>query len=175
MKRRSVRRRWPRVLVCCVLGAGVGACDEPPSSPPAAPASPLLGEFSDEALRARSDLSLRVHAGEGADARLRTIALRCSDGETLAVFKDASELDERRREAPASEAGYLGAWESLRSSGLLGGLMAGRAPPPGTDVYLSGHVGAAGLGFTVSVSAETARTHAGIAAFVRAMETLDKP
>ena len=28
MRRRSVRRRWPRVLLCCVLGAVAGACDD---------------------------------------------------------------------------------------------------------------------------------------------------
>ncbi len=131
-------------------------------------------DFTDDALGEESDLSLHVHAGLGAEVDLRSLELTCVHGELSALRRRRSQAEDRADALVVSMDAYLGVWSVLRASGLLDAWMEGSPPPAGTDVYVSGHAGAAGLGFTVSTDAATVKGDEGLSALVAALEALSE-
>jgi hypothetical protein len=180
MKNPASAARPVALLVLVLALATSTACDAPPASKAAqgpwagAPAADrwYATEFADPSLTAGSDLSLHINTGDDATRQLRAIEVQCTEGKAKVVIRHATTSKEDRKEAEVPLADYLRAWATLRSSGLVDQLMKGDTPAPGTDVYLSGHAGSSGLGFTVSTDSKTAGSDPRIAAAVRAIEAL---
>ncbi|MDY0058894.1 MAG: hypothetical protein RBU45_03710 [Myxococcota bacterium] len=114
----------------------------------------LTRVFEDEELLgAESDLQVILTREEDDDTFQLTVSLTCKGQEVVqqVVYADPQSEEEDGAEVPLAE--YLALWQSVRETGWPARAMSGEGlPEPGTDVYLIGHAGPAGLGWTVSTS-----------------------
>jgi hypothetical protein len=128
--------------------------------------------FSDAVLATTSDLTLIV-TGPDDEGRL-SLDVKAAGGELRVEVTSVGPEGEATETITAMREQVLGLWKAVRESGFVERAMEGRALPPGTDVYLSGHAGEAGLGWTLSTSAAGLRSESDAAAVAQALDAFGK-